>query len=258
MQQYARWIIKLSIMRKNKIFVWCCVFGRDIRVSTALGAIVMSCLAMPGSAHSAIVTETVAASLAPQATDFSDQQIGIQQFDPSLGALQSVEVILQGTGQMIQQYENRAPNSSSITFGQTLNSALTLPGGQNINIQQSENHTYSAGSFDHVLDFGGTSGGTYNYDVSASSHQLYVGDLAAFTGSGLAYLFLSGNATFQISDFTGNLIVSGSTTSGADVSVIYTYDAIYVPEPASYGSAIGAAAMLLGIVGVGFKRSHHH
>jgi hypothetical protein len=205
------------LMRKNKIFVRCCVFGRRICALTAMGALVMSCLAIPDSAHSAIVTQTVEASLAAQPTDFSDQQIGIQQFDPGLGTLESVDVILQGTGQMIQQYENRSPNNSSISFGQTLDFALKLPGDSSLNIQQSEDHTYSANAFDHVLDFGGTSGGTHTYDVTASGQQFYTGDLAAFTGSGLAYLFLSANATFQIWDFTGNLIVSGTTTSGADV-----------------------------------------
>lgn len=242
-------------MQKNRIYRPRGVISRGICSSTVLGGLAISCLAVPQSAHTAIVTQTVQASLAAQSTDFSNQQIGVQQFDPSLGTLQSVEVILHGTGQMIQEFENRAPNSSSITFGQTLNSALTLPGGQQMNIQQSENHTYSADAYDHVLDFGGTSGGTHTYDVTASSQQLYTGDLAAFTGSGLAFLFLSANATFQVLDFTGNLIVSGTTTAGADVSVIYTYDAAFIPEPRIFGIALGAAAFVLGIVGSAFKRS---
>jgi hypothetical protein len=37
--------------------------------------------------------------------------------------------------------------------------------------------------------------------------------------------------------------------------VIYTYDAVSVPEPGIYGSAMGATAMVFGIAGIALNRS---
>src|SRR5207248_1184040 len=80
----------------------------------------------------------------PQQEDFSDMPVTFQKFDPSLGTLASVEIILQGTGQMTQQFENRAHSSNSARMRQTVDLSLTMQDANSplLSTSQTEKHKY--------------------------------------------------------------------------------------------------------------------
>jgi hypothetical protein len=200
-----------------------------------------------GRGYAAISTVTVTASLRPELANFADVPLSFQQFDPSLGKLSSVEIILQGTGQITQQYENTAYQGDSERVRQTLNLVLAMPNGNGkgsfLKAHQAENHQYSGGSYDGAIDFGGTSGETGIYDITASDEKLLQGkkNLAMFTGSGLADLFLSAKAPFHAVHPAKSSIVEAWALTGADITITYHY--IPAPEPAWYGLSAGALGL---------------
>ncbi len=156
--------------------------------------ILSCCLGIQSKA--ALSTVTVSVSV-PQQEDFSDQPITFQKFDASLGKLSSVEIILQGTGELTQQFENRANSRNSARVRQTLllNLAATPDAKKPLlSAKQTEKHKYKAGPFDGVTDFGGTSGTTGVYDVTASDDEFVPiqkrsGDVHGFGSSGNVSFF---------------------------------------------------------------------
>lgn len=200
-------------------------------------------------AHAALSTLTEHATLSPQATDFSDQPLAFAQFDPSLGKLQSVRIVMHSTIQLTQQYENTSDKDQSIRSRQTLDFILELPDGTTpiLNDRQSTSRTYSAGAFDGDIDFDGTSGSTTDYEITSTNQKLLKSraKLAMFTGSGLASIFLSADGTFTASNKQNQLVAQAQAFAGADVQIIYNYiAAVPVPEPVGYGLAAGLAAIV--------------
>jgi hypothetical protein len=183
------------------------------------------------------------------ATSYSEAVVQVQQFDPSLGTLNSISVVASGAGNLTQFFENLGPSAGQLLIGQSLQMVLEMPEGTTpiLSLNQVENHSYSFGPFDGAVDFGGTSGGTSRYAVTASGQGTIAstGGLAQFTGTGLADLIL--NAEGQISLPSGlaggNLIVGGELTAGAEFTIQYDYTA--VPEASTW---LGAAAALVGLM----------
>ncbi|MBC8094638.1 MAG: choice-of-anchor E domain-containing protein [Akkermansiaceae bacterium] len=193
-----------------------------------------------GRAEAAIVMTS--ASVAPQLTGFAGRQMSIARFDPTMGTLMSVGLSLSGTGQMIQRYENEAEAGNYFRFIQSLSLVLKMPDNVTsiLTVNQVESHDYSvAVPFDNVLDFGGASGGTHVYGVTASSQRVLTSapELMAFTGSGMANLFLSASTGTYIYEQQGNALMGVRTLAGADLAITYNY--IPVPEPRAMGLAGG-------------------
>lgn len=192
------------------------------------------------------VAETV--SLAPQYAGFGSVPLSFQKFDSSLGQLSSVEIILQGTGQFTQRYENTAERADSARMKQTINLMLTLPDADKplLKAKQVENHRYSVSGYDGVIDFEGTSGVSGFYDVTAEDDKVLTSkkNLAQFTGSGLADIFLSTRAPFHISGVGQSSAFEVQALTGADITIIYNY--VAAPEPIWFGAAAGGVALVLG------------
>src|ERR1700754_4706923 len=91
-------------------------------------AVVLCCCGSRAGAALSTISETV--SLAPELTVFTGAPVTFQKFDPSLGKLSSVEVIVQGTGDLTQRYENISKHSTSVQFHQSVEWLLTLPNGR--------------------------------------------------------------------------------------------------------------------------------
>ena len=108
---------------------------------------------------------------------------------------------------------------------------------------QTEKHKYAAGPFDGVIDFGGTSGDTGVYNVTASADDLLQSkkDLAMFTGSDLAEMLLSSNTSFHIGSGK-NASFAIDALTGANITIIYSY--IAVPETIWFGGSAGALALM--------------
>ena len=208
-------------------------------------------VAHPGRA--AISTLTQSATLTPQAADFAEEPLTFSQFDPSLGKLQSVRIVLHSTTQLTQQYENTSDQEQAIRARQTFDLLLELPDGTSpvMKDHQRVARTYSASEFDGDIDFDGTSGSTTEYQITSTNQKLLKsrGRLAMFTGSGLASLFLSGNETFQASNKQNQLVAQAQAFAGAEVQIIYSYIAA-VPEPAGYGLVAGLVAIIPSVWGL--------
>ncbi|HWD91566.1 MAG TPA: choice-of-anchor E domain-containing protein [Verrucomicrobiae bacterium] len=208
-------------------------------------------------AHGAISTITVSAMLSPQAADFSNQPLSFQQFDPGLGKLQSVRVIVRSTIQLSQQFENTSDQDQAIHSRQTLDLVLDLPDGTTpaVKDRQVVARTYSADAFDGDIDFDGTSGSTTDYEITSSNQKLLKSraKVAMFTGSGLANLFLSADGTFTASNKQNQLVAQAQALAGVEVQIIYNYIAV-VPEPVAYGLAAGVLAFFP-IIGLRLRKS---
>jgi len=198
-------------------------------------------------ARAAISVLTESATLSPQAADFTDQPLTFSQFDPGLGKLKSVRIVVHSTTQLTQQYENTSDQEQAIRARQTFDLLLELPDGTTpiLKDHQRVARTYSASEFDGDIDFDGTSGSTTDYQIKSTNQKLLKskGGLAMFTGSGLASLFLSGNETFQASNKQNQVVAQAQAFAGAEVQVIYSYIAA-VPEPAGYGLVAGLVAFV--------------
>jgi hypothetical protein len=208
--------------------------------------IALCCLANP--TYAALSTITMTTSLPEEAADFSDQPLSFQQFDPSLGKLKSVRIILRSSSTLTQQYENTSDKDRSIRSRQTLDFVLELPDAATRILKEREavSHSYSTSAFDGDIDFDGTSGGTTEYDITTTNQKLLKSraKLAMFTGSGLADIFLSATTTFQASKKSPDqLVAEAQALTGADVTIIYSYIAA-VPEPLWYGLSAGAIAFI--------------
>lgn len=197
-------------------------------------------------ANAAISTLTETVSLSPQLAAFSGVPVGFQKFDPSLGKLSSVQIILQGTGEFTQRYENMANQHDTARMRQSLDLILTLPnsGQPFLKAHQVEKHRYSADAFDGVIDFDGSSGKTGVYGVTAENEKVLSSrnNLALFTGSGLADIFLSTRAPFHISGVGQSSAFEAMALTGVDITVIYSF--ISAPEPAWYGLLAGGLALI--------------
>jgi hypothetical protein len=207
--------------------------------------IVSCCCASRTQAAISTLTETV--SLAPQYAGFSSVPVSFQKFDSSLGRLSSVEIILQGTGEFTQRYENTSGRSDAARMRQSITLTLTLPDANKpfLKASQVEKHRYSVGPFDGAIDFAGPSGVTADYEVTAENDKVLSSrkNLALFTGSGFADIFLSTRAAYHISGIGQSSAFEVQALTGADISVIYNY--IAVPEPAWSGLLAGGAALVM-------------
>ncbi len=208
--------------------------------------LVFSLIFCGGCLHAEAALSSISVTVSvPQQEDFSDLPITFQQFDPTLGKLSSVEIILTGTGELTQQFENRASTRNSARIRQTVTLSLTMADANKplLSAKQTEKNKYKADPFDGDIDFGGTSGVTGIYDFTASDDEVLQTkkNLAMFTGTGLADMFLSSESRFHISSGKNASFAIDSLT-GADITVIYNY--ITVPETAWVGGLAGTVGLV--------------
>lgn len=153
--------------------------------------------------------------------------VNIQQFDPTLGDLQSIQFTLSGNVQGTAQAESLDAGPTIVNTQFSANITLTRPDLSIIVVTiPLANFSDPFTAYDGVLDFGGTSGVTHA-NINASDTQSVTSppptsDLALFTGTGTVNLPVSANGS-SIATGSGNLITQFQTQAGADVTVCYTY-----------------------------------
>jgi hypothetical protein len=166
----------------------------------------------------------------------------VPQFDPDMGQLLGIELVLSGDIEGTAAYEslNARPADIVLDFAADLVfDGPTLNGG--LSIHPSVTIEETAGAFDGLVDLGGTSGATHP-DLFAAD-VLRVG---MNTGFGVFSYIGQGVVPFTITSFgasrgagAGNLLLNFQQSSAASVEVVYTYS---VPEPST------AALIVLGVV----------
>ena len=196
--------------------------------------------------NAALETMTVTGSVLPTDTDYNDS-IAIRQFDASLGTLQSVTIMAQGSGQFSQFYQNRSTRSTgTVTISQSLDLILSMPVGGLLELTQTEPHTYArVPVYDGSDYFKGASSGSKDYAVTAEN-QVTLTDassLASFTGSGISDFLVSASGSGASSHINGNFLVGWSTIAGLDLAVVFSY--IAIPEPSTWMAGVFALASFI-------------
>ncbi len=210
---------------------------KNVFLSRTALALFASMMFLSAQASAASLTESD--SFAISTTDWQDF-LTINQFDTSLGTLNSIDVVLEGIVQGDASAENFDAQDATVTLQLAADVELTRPDGSSVAIalpvvSSSDN----LASFDGTIDFGGDSGIAYS-DVSSSSTDsatlTSASDLSLFSGLGTLDLGISASGN-SVATGAGNLISQFATNAGASVDVTYNFTeaapAEEVPEPAS-------------------------
>jgi uncharacterized repeat protein (TIGR01451 family) len=169
------------------------------------------------------VTKTVTFASTP--TDFSLQGL-LDQFDPSLGTLQSIDITHTGSITSQIQVENTSTTSTSHISGTVSgNLALQGPGGLADNLSLSQYAgSFDAAKYDSSTDYQGASGTSFGIKTANGSDNLSLtgNQLTPYIGTGQVRLTESAQATSNATG-GGNLNTEITSTGQATLTVVYNY-----------------------------------
>jgi hypothetical protein len=164
------------------------------------------------------------------------QNKAIQQFDPSLGTLTSIDIIHSATVNSDYQLENTDSEAGTINASVagtiTLNGATANP----MQVQASTSTSFDAGAFDNSIDFGGASGEDTGIKTASNTQTVTLtsaADLARYTGTGTVAISEHAGSTSNISG-PGNVVSVISTSIGSQVQVVYHYIPNNSLQPGTY------------------------
>ena len=168
----------------------------------------------------------------PTETDFT-QTIAIEQFDPTLGSLQSITLTLTASVTGSMGVENTSVVSGS-SGDMELSAALAVaspsdPATTLVVASPASTEVFSLAPFDGDVDFAGTSGVTFA-DVDAVETATEVltepGLLAAATGTGSFDLVVGAVGTSGANATGGNIATFFASQAGATITLTYDYEPI--------------------------------
>jgi len=185
-----------------------------------------------GAANASVPTVCYSDAIPIQPTNWG-LSVTIPQFNPGPGqVLQSISFELFGEVTGSAAFESLDAAPATVTMNLSAMIQLQRPDNSVLlTVLPLVATTDNVGPFDGVIDFGGTSGATYNnlyanaIDNATSTNPA---DLALFTGPGTITLpvVATGNSS---GSGAGNLLLLFQTSAGASVRVCYEY----IPEPAT-------------------------
>lgn len=149
----------------------------------------------------------------------------INRFDESLGQLQAVEIIHEGSITSEIKVENTSPISTSTiqgTVGGTIK--LIAPGATStLNLSQNAG-SYGAGIYDGTKDYAGTSGTSFGAHTANGEESITLtgADVNPYIGSGKITLTENAQAASNAAG-GGNLDVSLTSSGRSKVTVVYHY-----------------------------------
>lgn len=200
-------------------------------------SILMIVVLVCASADAATITQTWSQATTP--ANWTKTFV-MAQFDTSLGTLNSVTLSLGDSLAQTLMYENlNGPGTITFEIAGVSKTGcdfvLKFTGGSTLLADAIDNTpTYSYTAYDGVMDFGGTSGGTYLINLSQLAGSLYTGaGMSPFIGTGsLSFdAVATGRSAYRMTG--GNGAVGVMTSAGANVTLVYDYTP--VPEPATFG-----------------------
>lgn len=149
----------------------------------------------------------------------------LQQFDPSLGTLQSIEIRVDGRIVSNIKLENLDDEAAAVSGSVSGTVLLSGPGfNLNTNIVGNAVITQTLGAYDGVTDYTGRSGVSLgNRTATGSNTQTLTGtSVAPFIGTGTLNLSFLAQATTQAAG-GGNLQANITNLGGGSVTVTYKY-----------------------------------
>ena len=164
-------------------------------------------------------------------TTGGSQTQSVAQFNSSLGTLNSVQIILNGTLTSDVKVENLDAAPSTINAQVNGNLSLQGPGGTtllSVAPTIAENST-SLSAFDGTLDYGGTSGHDFGAQSASAQQSISLtSNLSAWEGSGNVALTETAQSASMVSG-SGNEQVHISSEGSGTVTVIYNYTPATTP-----------------------------
>lgn len=184
--------------------------------------------------NAAVMTITETASVGLTTTNF-DEVVSVNQFDSSLGDLLSVTFSLEGFVEANARLESEdaAPAVVTTEISVTLTLTETILDNTLVVTVPSLSEVFNASAFDGSVDFGGTSGITYEELTATDTETNTFNDgatLALFTGLGTVDLNLNALAV-SFASGAGNLITQFQTAAGGNIEVVYEYRVPSVSAP---------------------------
>ena len=160
----------------------------------------------------------------------------VNQFNPDLGTLTSVEIV--SVGSIQGQIRSESLENEPVVITANINGTLTLtaPGVGITAAQIDESRTFDATAYDGVTDFAGTSGidfGSIIENNTETATLTSATDLAAYTGTGTVTIGLTGLVNTSGTG-AANLANRRSATAGATVTVTYRYTPTNCLSPGAY------------------------
>jgi hypothetical protein len=206
-------------------------------------------LAVSGAAQAGMLLEEMHMSNVDLMNTDWAESINVSQFDEMGGnrTLQQVMITLDGHVEGTAQAESMdaAPATVSVSLGATI--TLSLMGDDLAVALPIAMESFDATIFDGMIDFGGTSGMTFdglmNDDSDMTSLTSGMDDLSAWIGGGSIKLDATAMGA-STGTGAGNLFLQFETLASAKITVIYKYTEI--PTPGSFA--------LLGIAGIAATR----
>ncbi|MDP5339261.1 MAG: choice-of-anchor E domain-containing protein [Nodularia sp. (in: cyanobacteria)] len=205
--------------------------------SVAAATTLAGMMVTAGVANATSLTRTVSTEFA--LTDIVNKPLTIQQFDSSLGTLNSV--ILNFTSHLTGEagFENRGATASTVIvrLGAQVNltrDPLELSPPFPIN-PFSDEESYTVAAYDGTTDFGGTSGMIVEgLKAEGSATKTFTGDdLNVFIGTGNLDFLFTALAQSTVTG-GGNMRSYVDTLAKANLSLTYNYDPLTtVPEPSA-------------------------
>ncbi|MCS7166330.1 MAG: SdrD B-like domain-containing protein [Gemmatales bacterium] len=159
----------------------------------------------------------------------------VSQFDPNLGRLTAIEIIVQGRIATTIQVENLDPAPATITATFSGSLTLTGPGLSTTVTTSSDSLTHNAAAYDGFSDFTGPSGTTFGPRTVSGSRTVILTDastLQAWTGTGTVTLSSLGRTNSSATG--GNLLAQISGLAGAEVTIRYRYIPSNALRPGNY------------------------
>lgn len=177
-------------------------------------------------------TQQVTATFTPFTTGGSQTQT-VAQFDPALGTLTGVQVILNGT--LTSHVKVESFDGAPSNFAAQVNGNLQLqgPGIQSLAVTPSLSENAQLTAFDGTLDFGGTSGHDFGAQSAQASRSASLtagqNDLSAWIGTGNVSLTEAAQSSSTMAG-SGNEDTQVCSEGSGTVQVIYSYTPNVAPQ----------------------------
>lgn len=181
-------------------------------------------------------TREVDADFAATKTDWSQDQT-VAQFDPSLGHLDSVEIINDATMNSDTQVKSLNPMASTVGGAVKGTVTLTAGNGSPLTVNLASNEQAPVDASDGQMTFSGP--GFHDFGEQTASDSATVTllsgqqDLSAFIGTGTVGVHESASAVWQGSG-SATLLALVDTEASAHVRVIYNYTTTNDLQPGNY------------------------